>query len=532
MYLNLETLVNELGRTWGFYVKISSESFGTTIKTRNKLHDKGIISTDFYHSEGDYGLLMDAENLIKLETLYGRAEVTGLVCPHYENMIEVTLSSPVLDAILPEQTELIVDLLTADILPKKKKPKKKTEDDITGTASSELEFLLKDEEVVSLLKNITKSLKLNEFLVSRTIIDCSIEDRFTVLIGSYQDDSPMGYNKFSCGSFDKIKSPSSMYLYLDTGYDRIYDVVFKDYAGVPFAGSHREIHALYLFWNIFDQVERIDSRNEAKLNDFRKKYITEILKRFDLYLTDQKEYAKKYENNGKSLKMSESAVKDIYNKAGKTELKKAELIVKYGTQIIDKIYLQLHKYEQMVIAAGEKVKMFRENDSEEKFTQRYRKELELVNKNSKVLNAAISENQLIIHTDMLYCENPQTHKVHEIGKFIIMFELSLMTGGDNEGLVKWINVTHKIKGFSNQFMNAPHIFNDGHACLGSIAGTFSKLLNNHEIASAVDLAIQFVESVNPVDAAGSFIGNWPIVETEKKNEETREETEAELAETA
>ena len=59
-------------------------------------------------------------------------------------------------------------------------------------------------------------------------------------------------------------------------------------------------------------------------------------------------------------------------------------------------------------------------------------------------------------------------------------------------------------------MNAPHVDENGNACMGNTKDLFPTLIAKREFASVAELAIAFVESVNLDDNWGKFLDRWPI----------------------
>jgi hypothetical protein len=124
---------------------------------------------------------------------------------------------------------------------------------------------------------------------------------------------------------------------------------------------------------------------------------------------------------------------------------------------------------------------------------------------ANVLDVKVSERMLTVSTDVLFCRNPGTGRLHEIGAF----DIQIPTEG---GEITWINRTRKVDGYQ-QHMNGPHIFADGRACLGNVKDLFPQLIAKRDFASAVQVAIAFVEAVNINDAAGKHIGSWPLAQS-------------------
>lgn len=137
----------------------------------------------------------------------------------------------------------------------------------------------------------------------------------------------------------------------------------------------------------------------------------------------------------------------------------------------------------------------------------YEREFEKLLSIDKILSLEIRAGKILVFTDTLYCRNPDTKKLHEIGKFRIEI---YMDGSENG--VLWFNLTRKVIAYRGEKMYAPHVFLNGKACLGNTALIFPELIAKSEYAACALLAIGFIESVNTKDQAGAFIVNWPVVD--------------------
>lgn len=109
---------------------------------------------------------------------------------------------------------------------------------------------------------------------------------------------------------------------------------------------------------------------------------------------------------------------------------------------------------------------------------------------------------LTVLTDVLYCKHPKTKKYHEIGAMNISIN---MEGGD----MRIYNCTRRVDAYQRG-MHAPHVFPRGDLCQGNLAKTIPQLLARYEFTTLVMLAIQFIESINLSDSAGSHLGDWPL----------------------
>lgn len=110
---------------------------------------------------------------------------------------------------------------------------------------------------------------------------------------------------------------------------------------------------------------------------------------------------------------------------------------------------------------------------------------------------------LLVKTDTIFCTDPRTKNVHEIGAFDIYIPV-------DGASIYWKNRTRLVKTPSGA-MNAPHVNNEGLACLGSAKDEVHMLLRSRHYGAAIELAIAFVESVNVNDSWGQHINKWPVV---------------------
>lgn len=121
----------------------------------------------------------------------------------------------------------------------------------------------------------------------------------------------------------------------------------------------------------------------------------------------------------------------------------------------------------------------------------------------KVRSVEVKKSSIVIMTDMLYCVDPRSEKRHEIGEFKITIPM------DHHSEVTWLNQTRTIK-MDGRTMHAPHVSSRGQACFGNTQDLFPMLIKKREFATAVQLAIAFVESVNVSDSWGKGISLFPV----------------------
>lgn len=131
----------------------------------------------------------------------------------------------------------------------------------------------------------------------------------------------------------------------------------------------------------------------------------------------------------------------------------------------------------------------------------YAKEFDKLITLPKVRDIHIEDGTISVYTDVLYCTNPKTGFIHEIGAFRIDINPTRKYSP-----VTWHNLTRT--GYSGH--QAPHVGYDGVPCLGNITNTITELVARLEFVATAMLAIQFVESVNVDDPWGRHIDSWPV----------------------
>jgi len=126
----------------------------------------------------------------------------------------------------------------------------------------------------------------------------------------------------------------------------------------------------------------------------------------------------------------------------------------------------------------------------------------------KVIGVEVSTKRVEVYTKNLYCTDPRSNVVHDIGKFRISIPIG-------KGTILWHNLTRRIYGYSED-MHAPHVFKEGKACLGNAEQVLPELIAKYQFSIIAMYAIQFIESVNVEDSAGAKIINWPALSKRKK----------------
>lgn len=197
----------------------------------------------------------------------------------------------------------------------------------------------------------------------------------------------------------------------------------------------------------------------------------------------------------------------------KKEIEDSQIRIVNGEKEIKEHQKQIVKNIRLIKTAQKFLDSLISCKNQEK--EKYGLEYDNLCKVKKVIDVKVAKNKVAVYTDVLYCTDPRTELVHEIGKF----KIDIYSKIENS-CVRWYNLTRRVEGYREE-MSAPHIFSDGKACLGSAEEIFPELIANYEFAVAAMIAIQFVETVNVDDDAGRHIDQWPLAPIEMQTVENK-----------
>lgn len=186
-----------------------------------------------------------------------------------------------------------------------------------------------------------------------------------------------------------------------------------------------------------------------------------------------------------------------------------------------KITKQVTSYQKELISLIRKGKLLNESllsleTGKKDHLKSAQKEYKKILGSSKIKGISFVEGSLIIRTNMLYCEDPRTEIIHEIGEFNILIRVTPHEEGatNPDYLVLFYNMTRKIR-VGGGMMQAPHVFADGRPCLGSLYDILVQQIADYQFSVVALLAIQFIENVNVDDSAGKNIHKWPVAKHSK-----------------
>ena len=136
---------------------------------------------------------------------------------------------------------------------------------------------------------------------------------------------------------------------------------------------------------------------------------------------------------------------------------------------------------------------------------RFARQYDQILASAQIVSATVSQNSLILRTEMLTALHPQTGRKHMIGRFAIVIDL---LAGRHP--VRWFNLTQRIN-CGCPGMNAPNVYADGTPTLSEASEGMLEMIAVLDIAVVAALALQFVENTGD-DLAASRLSQWPLFE--------------------
>lgn len=136
---------------------------------------------------------------------------------------------------------------------------------------------------------------------------------------------------------------------------------------------------------------------------------------------------------------------------------------------------------------------------------RYGKEFDKLEGHPKIAKITFDHatGAFVIDTTTLYVVDDDGDE-RELGEFRITVT--------DDGDINFHNLTRLVDGYRDR-MHAPHVFNNGEACLGNFGDIAAPLIAQREYGTLFTMAIAFLETANENDAAGRYVRRWPLRST-------------------
>ena len=146
----------------------------------------------------------------------------------------------------------------------------------------------------------------------------------------------------------------------------------------------------------------------------------------------------------------------------------------------------------------------REKENVDKVSDKIVKDLDSIIKLSKVEDLVIENQKFIVKTKPLYMYDDIDDRIFYAGRYTIKFHptnTNIVIQGDNPRF-----------GFWTRHDPHPHVGGNGNACFGNVENTIAELVAQSEIYALVTVLIDYLESVNINDSAGSYVKYWDEVD--------------------
>jgi len=137
----------------------------------------------------------------------------------------------------------------------------------------------------------------------------------------------------------------------------------------------------------------------------------------------------------------------------------------------------------------------------------------------EVSSINIKDGKINVYTHNLYAQDNRSNCWHDIGTFHIKIGM-LDERYDENNTIRIYNTKHQIEALETE-MQAPHIFSDGHMCLGNLVKSMADSYIRRDLYEIIFQLMLFLQTANTDDAAGAYIDRWPEVSEEVANNADR-----------
>jgi hypothetical protein len=281
-----------------------------------------------------------------------------------------------------------------------------------------------------------------------------------------------------------------------------YSAIYKDYeTGVVFALQKQ------------NEIDLLFSVGVPLSKDHCVKLITNILYKLlgTHSIGELKELHKKYYEEIEPRIVDEFVELSVENAS--SHIKEIEEFISKAVDDIGDIQKQL--FEKMKVY--EKYRKIYEHFDKEDFYKKEREkalgEFQAAKSLNKVKKIFVKDKLVHVYTENIYAQDVRSNLWYDIGTFHITIGF-LQDDFSPERSVVIKNTKHQVFGYSNQVMQAPHVFKEGNMCAGNLVTAVSEHYKNRDLYGIILDIIGFLESANTDDVAGSYVNRWPQVPEE------------------
>ena len=120
----------------------------------------------------------------------------------------------------------------------------------------------------------------------------------------------------------------------------------------------------------------------------------------------------------------------------------------------------------------------------------------------KVRDLRVLPGVLLVYTGELTAASADG-KRYDIGRFLIQIKLR----GSDAG-VRWFNASRRVDAAGRSGMNAPYVYADGSPSNDAVLVTIMEMIGRCELAALVDVAIQYVETIDANNPLTEHLESW------------------------
>jgi hypothetical protein len=111
---------------------------------------------------------------------------------------------------------------------------------------------------------------------------------------------------------------------------------------------------------------------------------------------------------------------------------------------------------------------------------------------------------LSVYTHHITTMHRTTKNLHDMGYYRMVVPI------DQALQFRWFNLTRRIQAPGTEAKNHPHIYSDGHACLGNADRLLRESLLMGDIYGTIQIGLRFLTSCQVTDPAGMALDYWPL----------------------
>jgi len=127
-------------------------------------------------------------------------------------------------------------------------------------------------------------------------------------------------------------------------------------------------------------------------------------------------------------------------------------------------------------------------------------------------DVAIESDKIVVWTEPLNCLNPLTGQHYKLGQFKIF----IYADGSNGG-IKFFNISGQVS-IDGRLMHAPQLMTDG-APRWQLQDAAIELIAANEYSTLINLALQFLQQLEPDEFINRCLASWPLAEEPVKTDE-------------